>query len=360
MARRHFDAVILGGGASGSAAALTLLQQGGSVAIVERSDFSEPRVGETIPPDTNLLLQELGVTDAFRAQGHLPCYGSSSLWGSARLGHNDFLVNVHGHGWHLNRARFDAMLLAQAEQAGAQVFQEDCRTVNVDGTQVTAVCLSSGDLTGDIYLDASGRNAVLTRSLGIGKDFNDRQVVIWARFTLGNASAFGHSTWLEAASNGWWYGARLPGDEVIIAFGTDPHVAKSLDVYDLKNWLFQLTETELLAPRLTQARLIPDSFRITASQSYCTRQVVGENWIAIGDAATAFDPLSSAGIYKALMTGQLAAQVIAGQMTRDAYQNRIREDYTAYLQMRTGLYDAEQRWPDQPFWRSRIKTPAHA
>ena len=52
--QRHFDVVILGGGAAGSAAALTLLQNGQRrVAIIEKSDFHEPRVGETIPPDTN-------------------------------------------------------------------------------------------------------------------------------------------------------------------------------------------------------------------------------------------------------------------------------------------------------------------
>ena len=231
---QHFDVVIMGGGASGSAAALTLLQQSQhSVAIVEKSNFGEPRVGETIPPDANLLLAELGVAEAFRAQGHLPCYGNSSLWGSTQLGHNDFIVNVHGHGWHLNRARFDAMLLDQAEKAGARVFRgAHCSEVVCVNDRIDAVSIETTeggrvDLIAARFIDASGRNAVLTKALGVPRDFDDRQVVIWSRFLLPNRNEFGNSTWLESAPYGWWYGARLPGTEEIVALGTDPHVAKA-------------------------------------------------------------------------------------------------------------------------------------
>ena len=365
--QRHFDVVILGGGASGSAAALTLLQNGQHrVAIIEKSDFHEPRVGETIPPDTNLLLAELGVTDAFRAQGHLPCYGSNSLWGSARLGHNDFVVNVHGHGWHLNRARFDALLLDQAENAGATVFHGAARgTFEMQQDRVNAVTVKTAtreqlNLTASEFIDATGRNAVLIKALGVQKDFDDRQVVIWARFRLESTSGFGNSTWLESTPYGWWYGACLPGGEAIIALGTDPHVAKSMGVYDPKSWLFQLTDTSLMAPRLSNAQLCPDSFRITSSHSYCIRRAAGENWIAVGDTASAFDPLSSAGIYKALFTGQLAARAISGHdpaALRRAYQARIQGDYRNYLELRSQLYQAERRWTHQEFWNARVKGP---
>ena len=367
---RHFDVVIVGGGASGSATALTLLRQGQhSVALVENSDFTEPRVGETIPPDTNRLLAELGVAAAFRAQGHLPCYGSSSLWGSAQLGHNDFVVNVHGHGWHLNRARFDAMLLNHAERAGATVFHNaTCHRVNSTPGQdrIDAINIETAAgqfiLAASEFIDATGRNAVVTKALGVGKDVDDRQVVIWVRFRLTDAAGFGNSTWLESAPIGWWYGAQLPGGEAIVALGTDPHVAKSIGVYDLKSWLFRLTETRLMAPRLQQAQLIPESFCITASHSCCIRRAAGENWFAVGDAASTFDPLSSAGIYKALFTGQLAARAISSQdpARRSAYQARIRDDYRNYLKIRTQLYEAEHRWLDHKFWKIRTETPSPA
>jgi flavin-dependent dehydrogenase len=366
---RQFDVVIIGGGAAGSAAALTLMRQRGrAVAIVEKSDPAQPHAGETIPPDANLLLAELGVTEAFRAQDHLPCYGSHSLWGSAQLGHNDFVVNAHGHGWHLNRARFDAMLLDQAERAGATVFRHTichqvvCEKDRVDNVSIKAATGEQVELAAQAFIDATGRKGVLVKALGVAKDYDDRQVVIWARFRLADTSGFGNSTWLESTTFGWWYGARLPGREAVVALGTDPPVAKSMGVYEPKSWLFQLAGTRLMAPRLEGARLIPDTFRITSSQSYCIRRAAGENWFAVGDAASAFDPLSSAGIYKALLTGQLAARAISGvepATQRRTYQTRINDDYHTYLDMRAQLYQAEQRWTDHDFWNARSALSGH-
>ena len=104
--------------------------------------------------------------------------------------------------------------------------------------------------------------------------------------------------------------------------------------------------------------MIPDSFRITSSHSSRIRRATGENWFAVGDTASAYDPLSSAGIYKALFTGQLAARAITGPdpvAQRRAFQARIQDDYRTYLDMRSQLYEAEQRWTHHDFWAARTK-----
>jgi flavin-dependent dehydrogenase len=361
---RHFDVVIVGGGAAGSAAALTLLAQGQeNVAIVEKSDFSRPRIGETIPPDANFLLEMLGVTDVFRAQGHIPCYGSTSVWAHPTPGYNDFLVNVHGQGWHLDRSRFDAMLLNQAEARGAVVFHgAQCLGIKADkaADKVNSVRLRAAagamiELTASEFVDATGRSASLAVKMGARKQVDDRQVVISARFRVPARNGFGNSTWLESEPRGWWYGARLPGDQAIVAIGTDPHLAKAAGLYDLRSWLFELTNTSLIAPLLQGAGLIAESFLISSSHSYCLNFATGANWIAVGDSASAFDPLSSAGIYKALQTGRLAADCIAEARPegRSAYQKRVHDDYGAYLVRNDALYLKERRWPGHGFWKAR-------
>ncbi|MHC4880808.1 MAG: tryptophan 7-halogenase, partial [Planctomycetota bacterium] len=55
-----FDVVILGGGPAGCAAGLTLLKRDGvSVAIVEASDYTVPRIGESLTPGIRPLLEYL-------------------------------------------------------------------------------------------------------------------------------------------------------------------------------------------------------------------------------------------------------------------------------------------------------------
>ncbi|MDQ3742321.1 MAG: tryptophan 7-halogenase, partial [Actinomycetota bacterium] len=117
-----YDVAIAGGGPAGCATAIALRGAGVErVLLAEASTGDGARVGESIPPDTRLVLDRLGVTARFEADGHEPCLGSCSAWGDAELGYNDFLFNPHGHGWHLDRRRFDASLAAEAKAAGAEV-----------------------------------------------------------------------------------------------------------------------------------------------------------------------------------------------------------------------------------------------
>ena len=95
-----------------------------------------------------------------------------------------------------------------------------------------------------------------------------------------------------------------------------------------------------------------------AAHSVRARPCAGKNWLAIGDAAQAYDPLSGQGITKALTSGLRAAETISA----DLFQNRVTvEDYVKttdheyedYLRSRLLHYRRERRWPDSPFWQRR-------
>ncbi|HKO00239.1 MAG TPA: NAD(P)-binding protein, partial [Thermoanaerobaculia bacterium] len=72
---------IAGGGPAASAAALTLARHGLSCTIIERRDDEGAKPGESLPPSARPLLAQLGVGDLL-ADGHLPCHGNRSVWGS--------------------------------------------------------------------------------------------------------------------------------------------------------------------------------------------------------------------------------------------------------------------------------------
>jgi flavin-dependent dehydrogenase len=84
----------------------------------------------------------------------------------------------------------------------------------------------------------------------------------------------------------------------------------------------------------------------------------GAGWVAAGDAACTFDPLSSQGILKALRGGKLASFValdwLEGRTSSPArYERIVGAEYRKYLAARRWCYGQEQRWPQSEFWRVR-------
>ena len=83
-----------------------------------------------------------------------------------------------------------------------------------------------------------------------------------------------------------------------------------------------------------------------------------EGWLAVGDAASAYDPLSAIGIAKAMDSGLHAAEVIAHWFLQvpnavASYQAEVQGAFNHYLQQRQLNYSKETRWPQQAFWARR-------
>ena len=101
--------------------------------------------------------------------------------------------------------------------------------------------------------------------------------------------------------------------------------------------------------------------KATPAQSARLERFYGEGWLAVGDAAISFDPLSSQGIMTALFAGMVAGQAIHADLSGDPqaldlYSARLTTIYDAYLNNRLLYYSYEGRWRDRPFWRRRVAT----
>jgi len=83
-------------------------------------------------------------------------------------------------------------------------------------------------------------------------------------------------------------------------------------------------------------------------------RVGGDGWLATGDAAACFDPLSSQGILTAVLMGREAGSAVtegAGAPAR--YAARYERLLAEHLAGRADYYELERRWPDAPFWARR-------
>jgi len=120
----RFDAVIIGAGPAGTAAAIGLARQGRHVAIVERSEFPRRKVCGEFTSATNIdLLDTLGVGQAFREQAG-PEVKRVALFAAGPPVEAPMPEAAGtGFGRALGRDVLDGLLLDAACDAGATVFQ---------------------------------------------------------------------------------------------------------------------------------------------------------------------------------------------------------------------------------------------
>ncbi len=160
-------------------------------------------------------------------------------------------------------------------------------------------------------VDATGMQARFARRLGAKRLFHDRLICVAAFFELPTASHFSSLTMLEAVEYGWWYAAKLPNCRLATAVASDPEIIKQAALNRKDNWLARLKETNYISSKLAGCPFIEDSLLVCSAPSFLLDKAAGNGWLAVGDAASTYDPISSQGIYKALSDGLQAANVIA-------------------------------------------------
>jgi flavin-dependent dehydrogenase len=328
---------------------MVLVASGARVVLLERSRYDGARAGETLPPDVRVPLERLDVWDRFCAEGHTPSPGIAVCWGAAERYDNDFIANPYGDGWCVDRNRFDAMLAAAAREAGATVMTDTpvtgCVRAPEGGWTLGAAC---GALSADFLIDATGRMSSFCRSLGAAHVVHDRLVALVGSITSAEAD---HRALIEATEAGWWYSARLPGGRLVLAFHTDPSPGLGAQ------WARHLAAAPETSRRAGD--VVPPVIRVVSANSHRLDPIAGDGWLAVGDAASAHDPVTGLGILWALESGIAAGEAIA-QSTTAAYARARKEHFERYLATRPVYYRAEGRWPHAPFWRRRHQHGAGA
>ena len=351
--RRSFDVLVAGGGPAGSTAAIALCRNGFSVALVEEDDYKSFRVGETLPPMIRPHLTALGVWERFLAGKPLESYGIESAWETPTPRRQDFIRNPYGCGWHIDRARFASMLADAAAEAGVELLVStrvvSCRRGSDHPWLLH--CTRNGTslmLGGRMLVDATGRRALLAGQLGAQPQAADR---LMGAVALSDDHETQQWTLIEAIDEGWWYSAPLPGRRMVFTFMTDADLWKQAKWHDLlKSAPLTLQRTGGIEP--------PPPLEIVSAASLIRRPVTGRGWLAVGDAALAFDPLSGQGVLKSIDTASRAASVVARYLGGDAaglaeYESWIEETYQAYLATRSQFYRSVERWPASRFWKRR-------
>jgi flavin-dependent dehydrogenase len=358
--RALYGAVVVGGGVAGTSAALALTQAGLSTCILERTDYSSWRPGETLSPQASAELRQLVGPQLLEGEGFLVSHGLEATWGSDLPHQHFFLTNPYGCGWHVERRHLDALLARNAQERQVQVLQRTSlkQVEREAGRWRVLVSGPEGllELRCDALVDATGRAAQVARLCGVQRLSQDALCSVSAIVDK-PPELQEQSLQVEATSIGWWYAAPLPGGKLIVSLLSDLDVLSRHDALRPEGWRALFSTTRHLAGRLGGLPAV-ERLRLRRCETSCLERAAGEGWAAVGDAAAMWDPLSSSGILKALRTGQEAAKALVAAVggergALERYAQERADEFTRYLSARQAHYSLEQRWAGEDFWRRR-------
>jgi geranylgeranyl reductase family protein len=343
------DVAIVGGGPSGSAAAHFLASRGHSVLVCEKKTFPrEKTCGDGLTPRAVKVLAEMGLEEQLTTWERVKGLRVHAAGKVLELPFPQ-LPSWSPFGLVKPRKDLDALVLAQAETAGAKVLQ---------GTEVKHALFDRGVVSGFVaqrdgqketvrskwVLSAEGAATKFTRQLGRDRDSGYPMGLAIRQYFQ---SPMQHSGWFEAYLDVRSGSETLPGYGWVFPVG-DGTVNAGVGVLStFGGW------RDVNLNRLQNSFIegLPPEWEVT-SQTVCSKPrggrlfMGGSVWpphgpgfMLVGDAAGMINPCNGEGIAYGYETGRIAARHIdealrsGSSPSLDGYTEELKETYGPYYRL---------------------------
>jgi len=326
------DVLVIGGGPAGSTVSALLVERGYSVVLLEKEHHPRFHIGESLLPANLRLFDKLGVASEVAAIG-MEKWGIEfvSPWDEerSRFEFAQAWDKTMPKAFQVRRSEFDNILLRNAARKGAQVLEGyTVRDVAfLDGgasARITAVDEQAvrHEWSARMVVDASGRDTFLANKFGAKrKNKKHNSSALFGHFENVerlSGKAEGHTTlfWFD---HGWFWFIPLSDGATSIGAVCWPYYLKSRPKNKSLTEFFADTIKLCppLADRMKNARLLSD-VTATGNYSYATTHAQGPGYLLLGDAFAFIDPVFSSGVYLAMNSALVGAELVDARLSDPA------------------------------------------
>jgi flavin-dependent dehydrogenase len=330
------DVLVVGGGPAGSTVAALLARKGLKVTLVERDRHPRFHIGESLLPMNMPIVERLGLAEQLEAIG-VKKLGADFPADNER-GYNVFsfdrcLNPTWPYAYQVKREEFDLMLFEHAAHCGARTCQgAKAGQVNLDDSGATVEITVDGTSyrhRTHYFIDASGRDTVLGSQMHLKRrNAAHQSAALFAHFRnvelrpgehAGNISVY-------RFAHGWVWMIPLRDGCVSVGAVCSPDYLKMREG-SKEDFLMQtLQAIPDLCRRMANAE-VAGNLHATGNYSYACRRISGPRWLMVGDAYAFVDPIFSTGVYLAMHSAELAADLVEQALREPSRERSLQRQY---------------------------------
>ncbi|KAL8984872.1 MAG: hypothetical protein Q9205_001285 [Flavoplaca limonia] len=363
--------LVIGGGPAGSYASSALAREGIDVVLLEADKFPRYHVGESMLPSMRHFLKFIGAYEKWDAHGfNVKKGGAFKLNWSRPETYTDFISagGEGGYAWNVVRSEADELLFKHATECGVKTFDQT-KVASIEfawpdpaaidpqpqGRPVSATWTrkdgSSGSISMDYIVDASGRNGLISTKYLKNRHYNKglKNIASWGYWKGGGVHGVGThkegAPYFEALkdASGWaWFIPLHNGTHSVgVVQNQDMATEKKKKMAEPSSKGFYLESLDYvpgIKDLLSSAELISE-IKSASDWSYSASSYAFPGVRIAGDAGSFIDPFFSSGVHLALSGGLSAATTISAAIRGDCDENtaaawhdkKTSESYTRFL-----------------------------
>ncbi len=338
-----FDILIIGAGPAGTSCAISLVNSGLKVGIIDKASFPRDKIcGDALSPD--ILKQLLWIDPELRnyVESHTKKYFCNSVLITAPSNEKTTIsltskkTTATDYGYIIRRKEFDNLLFSWLKKKNKTEILENCEVRKIQKKENKIIVETNlGTFTTIMIVGADGINSLVKKAL-IGKTAIDKKYHAGAiRQYYKGVSGFEEGKielhFIKNILPGYFWIFPMANGEANVGIGIlSSKIAKNK--INLRKTLEEIIENNPeFKNRFSNATALETMKGAGIALGGKKRSLSGDNFVLIGDAASITDPTSGEGVGNAIRSGRFAANQLLECFKKQNFSAEFTRNYEKAL-----------------------------